>query len=723
VESVVDYAIYALDAAGYVLSWNPGAARLKGYTADEIIGRHFSVFFPAEDVAAGRPERELESAAHAGRYEEEGWRVRKDGTRFWANIVIVALRDAGGELLGFGKVTRDLTARRAAEEQARRLAAEMGARTEAERRSAELAHLTEQLQQQAMELEMQTEEAQSLSEELEQANADLLGALADAEGARGAAVAAEAFARGILEAIADPFVVQDREWRFRYMNQAAADILSRSRRVPAESLIGRVVWEVYPEIVGTTFEREMRRAAAERVPVTFEAYDPELGEWSQMFCYPLADGGLATQWKNISGRKQAEEAARYLARASEVLAASLDHEATLAELARLVVPDLADWCAVSLVEEDGVVRQVAVAHVDPARTELARELHRRYPPDPDAPAGVPRVIRTGEPELHREITDALLDAAARDDEHRRVLRALGLRSAIIVPIAARGRTVGALTLVSAESRRRYGDAELALAMELGRRAGTAIDNARLFRQAQAARAEAEGANRAKSDFLATMSHELRTPLNAIGGYAELLEMEIHGPLTRAQRDAVERVRRSGRHLLALINDILNFARIEAGHLALNVNEVPVRDVLAGLEPLVAPQLHAKGLGFEYELCDDGLTARTDPEKVRQILLNLLSNAIKFTPAGGRISISCDTDGERVLVRVHDTGAGIPADKLDRIFEPFVQLDRTLASTHEGAGLGLSISRDLARAMGGELTVASTVGVGSTFTLALPRGGR
>jgi PAS domain S-box-containing protein len=357
VESVRDYAIFALDPGGHILSWNEGAQRLKGYRAEEIIGRHFSTFYPAEDIAAGKPAWELEVATSTGRYEEEGWRLRKDGSRFWANVVITALRNDAGDLVGFAKVTRDLTERRAAEE--------------------------------------------------------------------------------------------------------------------------------------------------------------------------------------------------------------------------------------------------------------------------------------------RRIADA-----------RRV-------------------------------------------------------------------AEAETANRLKGEFLAAMSHELRTPLNAIGGYAELIEIGIHGPVTSEQLNALERIQRSQRHLLGIITDLLNYSRIEAGEMAYDAVAVPVYAVVETVLPLLEPQAAAKGIVLENAPCPAELVARADRRKVEQILLNLLSNAVKFTPAGGRIAVESGAASDRVFITVRDTGPGIAADQQVAIFEPFVQLGRTLSSAHEGTGLGLAISRELARAMGGDLTVESVVDAGSTFTLVLP----
>ena len=240
--------------------------------------------------------------------------------------------------------------------------------------------------------------------------------------------------------------------------------------------------------------------------------------------------------------------------------------------------------------------------------------------------------------------------------------------------------------------------------------------------AMRARAEAEAANRAKSDFLAMMSHELRTPLNAIGGYADLIQLGIHGPTTDGQRDALSRISRSQAHLLSLINDVLNFARIDAGQIQYVVQDVRMNETLAGLEALVAPQVAARSLTLRYDPCDTAIVASADADKVRQVVLNLVANAVKFTPEGGTVTVGCDADDTTVRVHVRDTGSGIEADRLPSIFDPFVQGHRALNRPNDGVGLGLAISRDLARGMGGDVTVCSEVGVGSTFTLELPRAG-
>ena len=358
VDSVRDYAIFMLDPNGHVASWNKGAQRLKGYTADEIIGRHFSEFYPQEDVVSGKPARELTVAAAEGRFEDEGFRVRKDGSTFWANVIITAVRDDDGSLLGFAKVTRDLTERRAAEE----------------------------------------------------------------------------------KAIAD---------------------------------------------------------------------------------------------------------ARRLARS-------------------------------------------------------------------------------------------------------------------------------------------------------------------------------EAANSTKSEFLAAMSHELRTPLNAIAGYTELLILGLGGPVTEEQADYLERIGKSQQHLMGIISDLLNFSRIEAGHLSYEITSLSLATVIEAVTPMVEPAATKKGIKLKWDAPRGECLALGDRARVDQILLNLLSNAIRYTTSGGRVTITCGVSGKTASIGVTDTGPGIPPEKQESIFEPFVQLGRSLSSAHEGTGLGLSISRNLARGMNGDLTVSSKLGKGSTFTLKLPR---
>jgi PAS domain S-box-containing protein len=332
----------------------------------------------------------------------------------------------------------------------------------------------------------------------------------------------------------------------------------------------------------------------------------------------------------------------------------------------------------------------------------------------DSPTPLAFVGRTGTPVFFR----SLEERAARFPEFS-PSAAVTFTSAAIVPIiGADGESHGALGLSFATPQQFPAEDREFLA-SVAQQCAQALARARLYDAERVARAEAERANRAKMDFLAAMSHELRTPLNAIGGYAELLEMGIRGPVTAEQEEDLRRIRRSQRHLLSLINDVLNFAKIEAGTVPLRQAPVPLEPLLGSLDPMIAPQLEAKGITLARECADPSLAALGDEDKVRQILLNLIANAVKFTPAGGHVRMTAERDGALVLLRVRDTGVGIAPQHLERIFDPFVQVDRGATAT-EGTGLGLAISRDLARAMHGDLTAESTLGAGSTFTLALPK---
>jgi PAS domain S-box-containing protein len=486
VQSARDYAIFALDTTGHVLSWNTGAERLKGYTRDEIVGRHFSVFYPPEDIAAGKPPRELVDALRDGRVEDEGWRVRKDGSWFWANVTIAVMRDQTGTVVGFAKVTRDLTERR---------------RSEADLRASE-----------------------------------------------------ERF-RVLVQGVRDYAIFMlDPDGRVASWNDGA----ERIKGYRPDEIIGRHFSAFYPAIDVASGKPSWELEAAARD-----------GKYEEEGWRVRKDG--TSFWANV------------------LITALRGPDGTLIGFAKVT----------------------------------------------------------------RDLTERKAAQERSGADARRI-------------------------------------------------------------------ADAEAASRTKSEFLTALSHELRTPINATMGYAELLAMGIGGSLPPQQREYLERIRGSQEHLLRIITDLLNYGRIEASQVQYNIRTVPLDSVIETVLPMVQPQALAKALVVERAPCSPALTARADRVKVEQILLNLVSNAVKFTPAGGRVVVSCSEDGERIVVRVTDTGPGIPVDKQSAIFEPFVQLGRTLTSGHEGTGLGLSISRDLARAMGGDVTVTSSPGDGSIFTLVLPR---
>jgi PAS domain S-box-containing protein len=420
---------------------------------------------------------------------------------------------------------------------------------------------------------------------------------------------------------------------------------------------------------------------------------------------------LAVEQAARQAAQQAERRMAFLARVSAELARSLEYEATLSTVAQLAVPELADWCAVDLTDEDGSLRRLAVAHDDPDGAEVVRRIDADYPPDPDARHGVPEVIRTGVAEIMSYIPDEFLVQAAVDDQHLELLRSLHLSSYIVAPLSVGGRVLGAISFATAESGRRYDGDDLRLVEDLARRAAVAIDNARLVR-------ELARAVQAKTDFMATVSHELRTPLNAIMGYTELLEAGIPAPIPEVARTYAHRIGLSAKHLLQLIDEILTFSRLQADREVVDHGVVEISELLDEIQAIIGPLVDAKGLAFR--IATDGAPDQvtTDPRKLRQIVLNLLGNAVKFTDSGG-VDLRLALDGGHLLISVIDSGPGIPSEEQPLLFEPFWQSDQSPTRVLGGAGLGLAISDRFARLLGGEITVESEPGEGSNFTLRIP----
>jgi PAS domain S-box-containing protein len=427
-----------------------------------------------------------------------------------------------------------------------------------------------------------------------------------------------------------------------------------------------------------------------------------------------AMAGVVLVFRDVTAERRAADRREFLSRATLELNSSLDYGTTLGTVARLAVPRMADWCAVDIVEQ-GEVRRLAVAHVDPEKVASVAELQRRYPPDPNAARGIPHILRTGKPELMKEIPASLLKAAARDAEHGELIQRLALRSYIGVPMSWGGETFGVISLVMAESNRAYSEDDLEFATALADRAAVAVENARLFQAAEQAKSTAELANRTKDDFLAMLGHELRNPLAPIVTALDVMKRRPEGNMER-ERATIER---QVRHVVRLVDDLLDISRIIRGRVELAREPVDVGQVVqAALEaagPLLSERQHRVASSVA-----PGLVIIGDAVRLTQVMTNLLTNAAKYTDPGGHIQLDVERDAAAVLVRVKDNGIGIAADMLSSIFDLFVQAPQTIERARGGLGLGLTIVQSLVSSFGGTVTAKSAgPGKGSEFLVRLP----
>jgi PAS domain S-box-containing protein len=414
---------------------------------------------------------------------------------------------------------------------------------------------------------------------------------------------------------------------------------------------------------------------------------------------------------DVTERKRVEQALRFLADASAALAAVVDYQSTLQKVAALAVPHFADWCAVDMVEADGSLRRLAVVHVDPAKVRLAHEFHRRYPPEPDARHAVPQVVRTGAPDMMEDIPEDLLLQGAKDEEHLRLLRELGLKSYMCVPLKGRGKVLGVVSFLAAESGRRYTRADLVFAEELARRAAVAIENAQLY-------AELREADRLKDEFLAMLAHELRNPLAPVRNALHVLKQPgANGEMVRQVRDVAER---QVQHMARLLDDLLDVSRISRGRIELRKEAMDVAAVLRRSVEAVRPLIEERRHELTLALPAGALRVEADPTRLEQVLTNLLNNAAKYTDPGGRIGLTAERAGDEVVVRVRDTGIGIAPGMLPRIFDLFVQAERRLDRAQGGVGIGLTLVKKLVELHGGRIEAASGgLGQGSEFVVSLP----
>ena len=461
---------------------------------------------------------------------------------------------------------------------------------------------------------------------------------------------------------------------------------------------GRVIGVLH---VGTLHPRHFRRDDAQLLQVVADRIGLGI-EYSRLYQEECA----ARARSEVEQRRT-----RFLVNVSALLATTLDYEATLRNLARLAVPELGDWCVIDMLGEQGQMRRVAVAHVVPAKEPLAWELERRHAMHPDDAYSPAQVARTGRAELVPEVTEALLAKAARDPDHLDLFRQLGLASHICVPLVARGRTLGTLSVATSGAGRRYTREDLAFTEEVAARAALAVDNVRLYREAQET-------SRLKDEFLATLSHELRTPLTSVLAWMWMLRRgRLDAPAAERARDTMEK---SIRSLLHIIDDLLDVSRAIRGQLRLEVRPIGLVPVIQGAVEAVRPAATARDIRLRTTIDSDAGLVQGDPSRLQQVVWNLLTNAIKFTPAGGRVHVRLERADAAALLTVSDSGPGISPEFLPHAFERFRQADASPTRAQGGLGLGLDIVRHLIELHGGTVKVESPGEMGgATFTVTLP----
>lgn len=495
-------------------------------------------------------------------------------------------------------------------------------------------------------------------------------------------VASEARFRDVIERNADAIVVVDGNGEVLYANPMAERLFGRA----GEDLVGSPLG--FPVVAGETTELDVLTQAGPRVaemrvvPSMWDGERAYIASLRDITVRKEAERDAQRLIREQGAREAAEELAnrqRFLLDGSARLSASLDYDAVLRTLAELCITGVADWAVVFCSGDHGHPERVEVAHRDEAA-----------------------LARVSAEELMR---------LCRDGREAELRRELGAESLLHVPMTARGKQVGGLVLLRTADSPEFIDADRALAEDIAARGALALDNASLYE-------EARKADRARSDLLAVVSHDLRTPLTAIVGYTDLLSMGIPHVLPDESATQVERIRKSAQHLMYLMNELLTFTRLDAGHEKLHLREVDVREVVREVASVMEPAAMARGLRLETSLPLQPLTLRTDPDKLRQILLNLAGNAVKYT-SHGSVKLSLHAAHAAAVIEVQDTGVGIGAEDLAKIYEPFWQVDTSQRSKDGGTGLGLSIVRRMIDLLGGDVSVESTLGEGTTFTVRVP----
>ncbi len=696
-----DDAILSKDLDGTIKTWNRAAERMYGYTAEEIIGRSVAILMPPEKP--GEFTEIMQRLARGERIEHHDTvRIHRDGHRIEVSVSISPVAGPDGRLIGAASIAREIGERRRLEVE-RRKAADRVARLQRVSSALSEALTPDQVAEVVVRQAVEALEAWA-------------GLVGFEEGGSFRILNSTGYDPAVMDhwrdfSLEGPYPVSDAvrtgqpvwiadqdEYRSRYP-ALAEDVAARTASSAAIPLLarGRTIGALV-----LSFD----------TPQVFDDSSRDFMQALAQQCSQALDRSRLYEAERLA-RRYAEEARRrstFLAEASVVLSSSLDYETTLSSVAHLVVPHLADWCTIHLVM-DGQIKPVTIAHTDPDRVAWAKEIQKRYPTEIRDDQGLGLVLKTGKSMAFNDITDEMLVNTARDEEHLRLLREARPVAALMAPLTARGRTLGVLTFIRSREGSRYSAADQAQAEDLARRCALAVDNARLFHEAQEL-------NRAKDEFQAMLAHELRNPIGAVSNALLLLdEVGNHGPGAVRYRGIASR---QLKHVVRLLDDLLDVSRITRGKVRLRVRPVTLSSIVDASVQAVQPTVQKRRHRLEMEMPREAIWVMGDADRLEQVVRNLLDNAVKYTPDGGRIDVCVERDAAEAVIRVRDSGAGIPAELVPRIFDLFTQADRSLDRAEGGLGIGLTLVKRLVELHGGTIHVKSEGhGRGSEFVVRLP----
>jgi PAS domain S-box-containing protein len=694
VESVKDYAIFLLDARGYIVSWNAGAERIKGYRSDEIIGKHFSLFYTKEDIKMNKPESALLIALHEGRFEDTGWRVRKDGTYFWANVIITPLIDSNGLLQGYTKITRDLTEQKKAEDKFKGLL-----------ESAPDAIVIVNSRGSIVMVNAQTEH--------------LFGFRRD-----------EIIGKEVELLIPDRFREKHNHHREKYVSEPKVramgigmELYGRRKdgeEFPVEISLSPV--EIAEEgvlVFASVRDITLQKEAQSEIKKLNEELDKRIEERTAELELSLNNEKMA---RAEAFRNQ--QKIIFLSRASEILSSSLNYSKSLNELAETITPAIADWCVFHEVGGDGSVKPIIISHADKRKIELGYEIAHKFPPDPEIPKGLYKVLKTHKPEFFPTIPDKLLEAFTRDKDHLQILRSLVVKSLISVPLIIHDKVYGIMTLVLEGTRRKFDEEDLELAMEIARRASVAIENGRLYEEAQnlntelenrvsSRTSELEAINKELESFSYSVSHDLRAPLRSIDGFSSLILKKYHDRLDEVGKDFFMRVIHASQQMGNLIDDMLKISRItrvEMNKEMTNLSEMAAAIVsdLQSSQPERVASIHIQ----------PGMIAKVDPSLMQIALQNLLENSWKYSrnQSVTQIEFGILISNNKTVYFIRDNGVGFDMKYVDKLFGAFQRLHST--AEFEGTGIGLATVQRIIRRHAGKIWAEGEVNHGAAFYFTL-----